>query len=686
MADLKLGVDSSGAQKGFNDATKASNSFLASVQKATAAARDFASGFKSGVVDEFRKQLGNGATPAVQQFQQQVQKADQTSRGFVDTLTRRFVTGYAITQLRAVAQQLGSINAEIARTGDLAGRTQTDSGVLQGLIGAAGEKGIDPSAFLDGFFKLNQQIELAKHGSGDLLTVFRANNVAIGDAQGTFLKISDLIKNSRDDTTKLNILQAAGLPTSEAFVRLMEQGATAIQKAADNVPKLTQAQIDAARELDKEFNKTWANIEQYGKSAFVSIGSVFASTIRQDIEDVKRVAAFFQSLPGFANKYNAAIAGGQAPLQVTIPVGDKITPQRTSLMLHDTGSPTKNPFLDEAAVARYSQVVSLLGDLANVQELVKAKTGELNVVAVKNNLLTRDQISAIVEETRLKAEAAVGSAKLSVGLATERDIHNQVMASLPASIRLIAERTQAVQKNTEALEQQNAVAAAALPQLKTLELQSASVRGQLDALGVGITGGITNPLVDMASGATKAGDAFKQMGLNVIRAIEQMIVNMTIAAPIARGLMSILGGFVPGAGASASVGVPTGLGAIYANGGVQSGPGISAFSNQIVDKPTIFPFAKGIGLMGEAGAEAIMPLTRIGGKLGVRAEGGTSNVVNVSFGDIHLPDDPSGKDPTGAGRASVVAKAVESSVRSVVRDELIKAQRPRGALNRASSI
>ena len=222
MADLKLGVDATGAQKGFNDATTAANRFLASVQKATAAARDFASGFKTGVADEFRKQLGYGATPEVQRFQQQVQKADQTSRSFVDTLTRRFVTGYAITQLRAVAQQLGSINAEIARTGDLAGRTRTDSGVLQGLIGAAGEKGIDPSAFLDGFFKLNQQIELAKHGSGDLLTVFRANNVALGDAQSTFLKIADLIKNSRDDTTKLNILQAAGLPTSESFVRLME--------------------------------------------------------------------------------------------------------------------------------------------------------------------------------------------------------------------------------------------------------------------------------------------------------------------------------------------------------------------------------------------------------------------------------------------------------------------------------
>ena len=43
----------------------------------------------------------------------------------------------------------------------------------------------------------------------------------------------------------------------------------------------------------------------------------------------------------------------------------------------------------------------------------------------------------------------------------------------------------------------------------------------------------------------------------------------------------------------------------------------------IVNQPTVFPFARGVGLMGEAGPEAIMPLTRTSsGDLGVKAEGG----------------------------------------------------------------
>jgi len=52
------------------------------------------------------------------------------------------------------------------------------------------------------------------------------------------------------------------------------------------------------------------------------------------------------------------------------------------------------------------------------------------------------------------------------------------------------------------------------------------------------------------------------------------------------------------------------------------------FTNSIVDSPTLFKFAKGTGMMGEAGPEAIMPLKRDGqGNLGVRGGGGSVEVV-----------------------------------------------------------
>lgn len=57
-----------------------------------------------------------------------------------------------------------------------------------------------------------------------------------------------------------------------------------------------------------------------------------------------------------------------------------------------------------------------------------------------------------------------------------------------------------------------------------------------------------------------------------------------------------------------------------AKGNVYTSPSLSAYSNQIVDKPTYFAFAKGAGLMGEAGPEGIFPLRRdSSGRLGVIA-------------------------------------------------------------------
>ncbi|CAI1039501.1 Phage-related minor tail protein [Serratia liquefaciens] len=59
-----------------------------------------------------------------------------------------------------------------------------------------------------------------------------------------------------------------------------------------------------------------------------------------------------------------------------------------------------------------------------------------------------------------------------------------------------------------------------------------------------------------------------------------------------------------------------------AKGGVYSSPSLSSYSGQVVSQPTMFAFAKGAGLMGEAGPEAIMPLKRgADGSLGVRAMG-----------------------------------------------------------------
>lgn len=66
--------------------------------------------------------------------------------------------------------------------------------------------------------------------------------------------------------------------------------------------------------------------------------------------------------------------------------------------------------------------------------------------------------------------------------------------------------------------------------------------------------------------------------------------------------------------------------------GGKGGSPVSVFADGgVVGSPSYFAMGRGLGLMGERGAEAIMPLSRgPDGKLGVRAGGGERRPVNVS--------------------------------------------------------
>ena len=74
-----------------------------------------------------------------------------------------------------------------------------------------------------------------------------------------------------------------------------------------------------------------------------------------------------------------------------------------------------------------------------------------------------------------------------------------------------------------------------------------------------------------------------------------------------------------------------------AAGNIIAGGAVRPFANGgVIASPTYFPLGRGAGLMGEKGAEAIMPLARgPDGKLGVQAAGGGGTRVNVT---INTPD------------------------------------------------
>lgn len=110
-----------------------------------------------------------------------------------------------------------------------------------------------------------------------------------------------------------------------------------------------------------------------------------------------------------------------------------------------------------------------------------------------------------------------------------------------------------------------------------------------------------------------------------------------------------------------------------AKGNVYPAGDISQYSGSVVNKPTFFTgapraFAKGGNVMGEAGAEGIFPLKRMGnGDLGIQAAGGGSNVTVNIIGAPSQPKVTESQDGNGNKSIDVIFEHVKSEMAKDIR-------------------
>ena len=152
----------------------------------------------------------------------------------------------------------------------------------------------------------------------------------------------------------------------------------------------------------------------------------------------------------------------------------------------------------------------------------------------------------------------------------------------------------------------------------SLNTDVAGLKSTMDALDLSAQN-VAKSLTAAFAGAAASGKSFEQVLIGIGTKLANMTVNSALKAGsggLSSLLSSLLGGLSGGGG----------LGSIipFADGG-------------IVSSPTFFGAGGGLGVMGERGAEAIMPLARgPDGALGLAASGqggGTSVIVNISTPD-----------------------------------------------------
>ncbi|HHH8667154.1 TPA: phage tail tape measure protein, partial [Klebsiella quasipneumoniae] len=172
-------------------------------------------------------------------------------------------------------------------------------------------------------------------------------------------------------------------------------------------------------------------------------------------------------------------------------------------------------------------------------------------------------------------------------------------------------------------------------------------QGEFQSLAVGLfetahersSNFLTSMLTRTRSFKENMADLFSSLTQSIIKNLVDMAAQALVTSTVMQTIMGVVGAGVSIAGGvsgAADVGAGTAIQNAgnnfnfqipgYAKGGVFDSPSLSTYSNQVYDSPQFFAFAKGAGVFGEAGPEAIMPLTRAGdGSLGVRAVGGGQN-------------------------------------------------------------
>lgn len=125
-------------------------------------------------------------------------------------------------------------------------------------------------------------------------------------------------------------------------------------------------------------------------------------------------------------------------------------------------------------------------------------------------------------------------------------------------------------------------------------------------------------------------------------------------------LENMFANFIGNLAAGASTG-PT----AFAKGGMFNATGVVPFAKGgVVSSPSYFDFKGGRGLMGEAGAEAIMPLSRgPDGKLGVASSGQSARPVQVVFNVAS--NDPQSFRRSEGQISAMLARAVQRGNRAL---------------------
>lgn len=284
------------------------------------------------------------------------------------------------------------------------------------------------------------------------------------------------------------------------------------------------------------------------------------------------------------------------------------------------------------------------GDITAFDPIMQPALAEQRDEFVANAIATEQNRQALIEYQRAQAAAASSTGGGTSAVSEQQTALQQLAEQYGALNEPFSQAQSAFDAVQTAMQNgvlNNEQFVQSLERIQAAFLATGGTAEQWQGIINKSTDSVSDQMKDLAEGAlTSLGDEFINLAVDgkanfadLAKSIIKDLLRIAFQALVVKPLLGFLG--FSGGGSFGGGGdlLPNATGNAFGNSGVTPFANGGSFTNSIVNSATPFTFAKGtaLGVMGEAGPEAIMPLERgPNGSLGVQMFGGAAKSANIS--------------------------------------------------------
>jgi hypothetical protein len=581
-----------------------------------------------------------------------------------------------------VALSVGTITAFVRNTmqgieaiKDLAQATGASVENVSALEDVAARSGASFDVAAQALVRLNKALADAKPGSS-AEQAFKALGLSVAelrrlDPVDALQKVAEAQAKFADDGNKSRLmLELTGKSLRDVLPLLNDMA-----EKGKGVATVTKEQADAAERFNEQLAGFEKNAKDAGRAILSSLLPAVNEAIKQFNAGREAFGGFWAALANLGTRANPAnatagllqaqaeVARLRAEIEKVNGINPTFNARRTAALRAEMAEAQK--------LVRYYELLLGLTDRAGAGRGVTDPRGQSKKPSLPDALDGLKKAATSAKSAEVPADLA---AALRAIEATDTAKIAQLTATLERLLKMQADGgegealAEAIRNTQAALDELRAKAYVGTvdPVMRAREEFNRLEKASYEAMAKEAeksSDRITEFALEAQRNIQDAlGDTLEQLLSgnfdNIARLWERMIYKMlaqAAAVNLNEALFGKDGGLLSTIGASISKALFNAKGNVFDHSGL-----VPFAKGGVVSRPTVFPFASGIGLMGEAGPEAILPLKRgADGRLGVSGSGVTVNVINNTNAQARVQERPG---PSGTRIVDVIVEQMQARI------------------------